>query len=934
MMRVNSGTFTGGISDYEEQVWLLQQQNPDRVLKHIVSWQICDSRNIAKLLDAIRRLIEDVPDLNARYNLSDDGELIKYHSEEWLACIEFSAAKSYPAMVEYILASQAAAWDPESDTPFKALVTCSDDQVVLSLILHDIVAPMANGREIVRFLQRACSGEQALAFSLKRPALPLLCEQYASPVPGLRRPQGMRAIIPSENGCQGERDNRALATRWKTTISVDSLHALSVGEEVHHAVRVSIILHFAHFIARLSGQKDQALCLLSEDGPRYLNVNTAEDDALLAAAIVDKLRLPVNLEDPAYLDADTPWVYVRLLPDAVASDEKQPWPGEPVLLPTCAQCPDIELALEVSGGKSVTLVLTLGQAVYSSLGESLLDRLVAFLQGDSNIAVDIVPAAGEAVADDVVAVGVNAVAEAILSEFRTALSAPDMSLTDDFFDYGGHSLLATRVIGRLLSNHGLEVHFGDFFSYPSAAALAPHAVPSVKPATAPISQHPIDVTAPLALAQRSLWEAYKAYDFGTIFNLPFALDLLDAVDETLLEKALTDIIERHASLRSLFLEKNGEACQHVVDMAQLANYKWFWYSGESLGVTLEEEAAYRFDLTQELPLRIRVLHNPATGRQALSLLVQHMAIDEWSLNVIMEELSHAYAARAADKAPVWQKPALAFHEFALRQQADGVNQQHLAFWNQMLRDVTRGLTLPESAGHAAIAAGANPSAAGWLEYRPRPEVTRELYALARQNNASLFTVIYAAIALVLHKLGNLSDIAIGTSASGRTDQEAYETVGYFTTMVAHRVKFDPEQPVKAFIADVRDTINNSMQYADVPMDIIQQSLGIAPEEGLLFDVYIQIHASNALNGVLSTPSGQDIRYRQIDADKKESMFGLQFEIMEDVIEGEKTVRLVITYRSGRYPEPLVKRISEAIDSVFVFFTMPESLNTPLERVAL
>ncbi|MBC8947806.1 MULTISPECIES: hypothetical protein [Xenorhabdus] len=95
---------------------------------------------------------------------------------------------------------------------------------------------------------------------------------------------------------------------------------------------------------------------------------------------------------------------------------------------------------------------------------------------------------------------------------------------------------------------------------------------------------------------------------------------------------------------------------------------------------------------------------------------------------------------------------------------------------------------------------------------------------------------------------------------------------------------DNRKTIAAHEKDTRDTINNSMPYADVPFDLIQQSLGMTPENDLIFDVYIQIHANNVLNDALKTPPGSDIRYWQIDSDKKASMFGLKFEIMEDVNE--------------------------------------------------
>lgn len=505
----------------------------------------------------------------------------------------------------------------------------------------------------------------------------------------------------------------------------------------------------------------------------------------------------------------------------------------------------------------------------------------------------------------------------ILQAFRNALGEPHMTPDDDFFDFGGHSLLATRIIGQLLGSHGIEVQFNDFFSAPSAAALAARAQvngTSNAPTAAPAGEV---LKAPLALAQASLGRAYAAFEFGTIFNLPFAMDFLDEVDEAVFERAFTDLVERHASLRSTFHFSEGEAYQQAVPLAELGRFKWFWPSQESAGASLASEASYRFDLARELPMRVRFMRDPQHQRQTLSLLVHHMAIDEWSLNVMMQELAQAYQARLAGRAPAWSAPARAFHDYAQREQAAGLNRQHLDYWVEMLRQATPGLALPSFGPSSAKAQGG--TAAQWFEITPDQPVIDHLYSFARQNNASLFGVVYTAIALALHKVGQLQDLVIGTSASGRTDPAFFDTVGYFTTMVAHRVQFDGQQTVGALIENTSRLINDSMACADVPMEQIQQALGMTPADGLLFDVYVQIHANNALNGALSTPEGGAIRYRHIDPEKTQSMFGIQFEIMENMLDGKRSLRLVVTYRCDRYSAEQMARVSGAIEQVFALF---------------
>lgn len=494
----------------------------------------------------------------------------------------------------------------------------------------------------------------------------------------------------------------------------------------------------------------------------------------------------------------------------------------------------------------------------------------------------------------------------ILAEFRNTLAEPDMTADDDFFDFGGHSLLATRVIGNLQKNHGIKLNFNDFFKSPTAGALAKIARQQQPAVSAAEVQS--DQSAPLTLAQDFLWQAYSAFDFSPIYNLPFAIEFQQPVNEEILHQAFNDLIIRHIGLRTLFKTDKQQTRQYTVPVAELNQYKWFWPVSDSHGVTLSSEAAYKFDLTRELPLRIRLL-TADNGNTVLSFLVHHMVIDEWSLNTIMTDLSHAYAARLQGQAPVWANTVPAIHEFARRQQQNGINRQHLDYWRSRLQGAKKGLTLNTD----AITENTAPQVK-WLEIRFDSAFHQHISAFAKLHHASIFSVFYTAIATILQKKGNLDEIVIGTSASGRTDPNYFDTVGYFTTMVAHRTRFTSQQSFTALLADTSEQINESMDYADIPINYIQQALGIPDNEGLMFDVYIHIHSNNALNGQLSTARGA-IPYRQILPERNESMFGLHFEIMENQINNQYSLSMIITYQAHRYPTVLVERIATEVQQL-------------------
>ncbi|MBI0130445.1 acinetobactin biosynthesis protein [Snodgrassella sp. W8124] len=496
----------------------------------------------------------------------------------------------------------------------------------------------------------------------------------------------------------------------------------------------------------------------------------------------------------------------------------------------------------------------------------------------------------------------------ILAEFRNTLAEPDMTADDDFFDFGGHSLLATRVIGNLQKNHGIKLNFNDFFKSPTAGALAKIARQQ-QPAVSAAEVQP-DQSAPLTLAQDFLWQAYSAFDFSPIYNLPFAIEFQQPVNEEILHQAFNDLIIRHIGLRTLFKTDKQQTRQYTVPVAELNQYKWFWPVSDSHGVTLSSEAAYKFDLTRELPLRIRLL-TADNGNTVLSFLVHHMVIDEWSLNTIMTDLSHAYAARLQGQAPVWANTVPAIHEFARRQQQNGINRQHLDYWRSRLQGAKKGLTL--NTDTITLPENTAPQVK-WLEIRFDSAFHQHISAFAKLHHASIFSVFYTAIATILQKEGNLDEIVIGTSASGRTDPNYFDTVGYFTTMVAHRTRFTPQQSFTALLADTSEQINESMDYADIPINYIQQALGIPDNEGLMFDVYIHIHSNNALNGQLNTARGA-IPYRQILPERNESMFGLHFEIMENQINNQYSLSMIITYQAHRYPTVLVERIATEVQQL-------------------
>lgn len=897
------------VTSFEESVWLLQQQQPERVLKQVAAWRVQNGADLSRLEQALQSVQAALPDLNARYVFSDDGQLIKRHDVPLQSAIERCHAASQADAVKLILARQSLAWDAEIQPPFSAIIVEYGEEACLALIQHVVLRQTYDPADIIDAVARAYGGDPIMP-PLPRPRFLDILETESegmAPIAWIRRDSHLPVIIGPYNAAEFEERNVALRWRMRRA-SGSSPAAIAAG--------------FSCFVAALSGQPRLELRLSGPDGVRRVAVQTGVTRGDLTDAVLRALAAPAEPDAHSDPEMATPVIHVRLEQGDDENGACGALFGKPLSLPTLERHPDLALNIRASSGNGFDLELVTGQSASPHIGGFLLARLDAYLsEGDSALVGWTAIAPNPGISEASPKTDSETVAAIILAEFRQALSMPDMGPDDNFFDRGGHSLLATRIIGRLLGEHGLEVRFGDFFNSPTAAGLATCATPT---GTTMVDQTLVEevdrsISVPLALAQGTLWNAYAAMDFGTIFNLPFALDFLDPVDEAIFGQAFLDVLERHAGLRTLFDAEGGTPRQHILPVPQIAAHKWFWTSAESPGITLRDEAGYRFDLSRELPLRVRILRDPESGRQQLSFLVHHMAIDEWSLNTMMADLGHAYQARSAGRVPQWASPARGFHEFSARQQVTGIDHDHLGYWTQALAGERPALGLFPDKDCPATTRAAN-FAAGWVDLALEPDVADGLYASAKRNGTSLFTVVYCAVALALHRLGGARDITLGTSASGRTDPDFLDTVGYFTTMIAHRVRFEPGLTVSALIDAARRTINNSMAYADVPIAFVQDALGA---QGLPFEAYVQIHAKNALHGSLPAADGTSIRYRHIEPDKSESMFDLQFEILENVADGETDLRLVVTYRADLYRRDQAEQLRDMVDRMLGVFAQPQ-----------
>lgn len=957
------------LTEREEWIWLAHQQGADARYQHALAFQLCGEIEVGRLTTALYAALQKMPELNASYRFDDDAELRKYVDIELASAVSIRRVETRDEAVRAIVSQQSRPWNLECEPPLRfVLLLNGASAVVLGVFMHRIIADSLPWQMVLASVSRlyndgaAASHAVASAYRQWRAVevdtswrQPNQLAAEPLPVAWLRRPAAVRDLAVTYCGRSAGLDSD-LSVAWRYGVTVEAapfLRLMRAPFDAAALLAVTAVL-VGRYLAALGGQLsikihvpvvvEASVDLNASISASRLVALTVRNDGTAITEAVERAVTDLQRAKFALAGGEVaPGVLVMSLVDAAEDLSLQAIQVERIPLPSPSPAADIAIAVRRAGSDSVAIELMAGRGLSSAAGPLLLERFVAFVRGETAAMPAAFDMAGATPLAPIPATGIETdqqrMARTILEEFRQALSAPDMQPDEDFFDRGGHSLTATRVIGRLLTLHRIEVHFNDLFSHPSAAALAQRAR-ACSELDAPEEDSEATVpeaaaVAPLSLAQKSLWKIYAAFDFNEIFNIPFALRFLNAIDERVFEQALLDVMKRHAGLRTLFRETQGDVVQQVVSVEQLQNYRWFWTSHETSAAELRNEAGYRFDLARELPLRIRFSRDATSDQQILSLLFHHIALDEWSVNLLVEELEYAYMHRAAGEMPVWKSQPAPFHEFAVKQHRGGMNSAHLDYWVEKLRGAPKGGPLfGDRSAVAAVDAASADATGGWVEFKLDRTVSDGLYALAKRSSASLFNVVYAGIALSLHALATLDELVIGTSASGRNDAGFFDTIGYFTTVVAHRVRFDGEMTLLGLIEQVRNGINESMPFTDIPLDLVEEALGTEPGREHMFEVFIQLHAKNKLNGSFALRDGRRIEFRQIDPDKSESLLGLQFEVMDDIVDGQSNMRVMMSYRSDHYGPAEVDLIATTTSELLSLFAGASDLNEPIASYAV
>ncbi len=333
-------------------------------------------------------------------------------------------------------------------------------------------------------------------------------------------------------------------------------------------------------------------------------------------------------------------------------------------------------------------------------------------------------------------------------------------------------------------------------------------------------------TAPnrLSHGQAALWFTHQLAPQSWAYHVVFSARVRSAVDDEVLRQALQCLLDRHGTLRTTYAECDGMPVAYLhpdmsvdFDVVQLDKSRWRDHAAQVL-----TDVRQPFNLERGPILRAR-LYRQSDDDAMFVLTIHHIAIDFWSLGVLLAELRVIYAALRT-QVPVVLPPLLVTYENYVRHQADMLarpsGDRLRAYWLQQLSGEVPVLALPLDRPRPVVQTYRGASHTLQLSSR----LTEALNALAQREGVTLYMVILAALQLLLHRYSGQDDIWVGSPMACRNRPSFRPLVGYCANPVVMRANLSGNPTFRGFLAQVRRTVLDALRHADYPFSLLVEHL--------------------------------------------------------------------------------------------------------------
>ena len=424
------------------------------------------------------------------------------------------------------------------------------------------------------------------------------------------------------------------------------------------------------------------------------------------------------------------------------------------------------------------------------------------------------------------------IAQPLAEIWQRVLCLDSVRADDDFFDLGGHSLLAIKLTNHVAKAFQVKLPVAQVFSLRTLQRMADYialvdvtqgladGVP-LEPATRPL-------LVPLSFAQERLWLLEQLTPEAASYNIPMVLTLNGALDQQRLRDSFNRLAQRHEILRTAIRLVDDQLIQHIVPhidigmMVTSVEHLDAEKRQQETSRIIQQEARTPFNMSSVPLFRLHLIKQSDVGH-VLVINLHHMIFDGLSTGLFLRQLRDIYEARADERQANVPLHVPQYTDFALWQRRWVESEEssvQLAFWKKHLHNAPSSLNMPLDFKRplSAVYHGAVET------FNLSDALVGPLQNICKNQQLTMFMLLYAAFNIVLSEWTGDRDIVIGTPVTNRTREEFENTIGLFVNTIVLRTVIEEGMTYAEYFKSVSSNVAESFDHAELPFNVLVQAL--------------------------------------------------------------------------------------------------------------
>ncbi|MCY8834837.1 non-ribosomal peptide synthetase [Bacillus atrophaeus] len=410
--------------------------------------------------------------------------------------------------------------------------------------------------------------------------------------------------------------------------------------------------------------------------------------------------------------------------------------------------------------------------------------------------------------------------------WKETLGLNSIGVADNFFELGGNSLTATKLMWLLNEKLKVNISLQAIFNHPTISDFIKH----ISQKSNSIVKNPLfelqprenKFSYPMTYAQKGIWFQDQINPQNIAYNIPVVLKLTGKLDLAVLEEGFTQVVKRHETLRSAYINNQGHPKQVICEPFSISLNKET-VKAEELLEHIKNEVSKPFVLEEGLILRVKIFELNTT-EHILTLTLHHIIGDAISITNLIHEVFTIYTNIINLEEIELPQLGIQFADYAAWQQKWIESEdcyKQLDYWKKKLKNAPIKLSLPLDYSRPNIQDFSGES----IVFEIPDEIIKALHQLCKQERVTLYMLLLSAWKILLYRYTKQTDIIVGTNASGRNSQTEH-LIGVFINTLAIRTNLDSNPTFLEYVNQVKETVIDAFKHQELPFEYLLNALRV------------------------------------------------------------------------------------------------------------